>query len=89
MSVMIGIDPHKALHAVCAIDRHETELAEVVVDRIRGLLAAPLPVDAVEVQIDVCIGVAIYPTDSREAPGLLAAADAAMYVGKRAITRVA
>jgi hypothetical protein len=28
---MIGIDPHKALHAVCAIDRHETELAEVVV----------------------------------------------------------
>jgi transposase len=31
MSVMIGIDPHKALHAVCAIDRHETELAEVVV----------------------------------------------------------
>ena len=30
MSVMIGIDPHKALHAVCAIDRHETELAEVV-----------------------------------------------------------
>src|SRR5918994_6776054 len=31
MSVMIGIDPHKALHAVCAIDRQETELAEVVV----------------------------------------------------------
>lgn len=31
MSVMIGIDPHKALHAACAIDRHETELAEVVV----------------------------------------------------------
>ena len=31
MTVMIGIDPHKALHAVCAIDRHETELAEVVV----------------------------------------------------------
>jgi transposase len=31
MSVMIGIDPHKALQAVCAIDRHEAELAEVVV----------------------------------------------------------
>jgi transposase len=31
MSVMIGIDPHKAVHAACAIDRHEVELAEVVV----------------------------------------------------------
>ena len=31
MSVMIGIDPHKALHAACAIDETESELAEVVV----------------------------------------------------------
>jgi hypothetical protein len=31
MSVMIGIDPHKALHAVCAIDRREVELTELVV----------------------------------------------------------
>jgi diguanylate cyclase (GGDEF)-like protein/PAS domain S-box-containing protein len=65
------------------------ELAGTVVARIRQLLADPLPVDAVEVRIDVSIGVAIYPTDSREAEGLLAAADAAMYVGKRALTRVA
>ena len=27
MSVIIGIDPHKALHAACAIDRAEVELA--------------------------------------------------------------
>jgi diguanylate cyclase (GGDEF)-like protein/PAS domain S-box-containing protein len=65
------------------------ELAGTVVARIRQLLADPLPVDAVEVRIDVCIGIAVYPTDSREAEGLLAAADAAMYVGKRAISRVA
>ena len=65
------------------------ELAETVVDRIRNLLADPLPVDAVEIRVDVCIGVAIYPTDSREADGLLAAADAAMYVSKHALTRVA
>ena len=65
------------------------ELAATVIERIRSLLADPLPVDAVEVRIDVCIGVAIYPTDSREADGLLAAADAAMYVGKHALTRVA
>ena len=65
------------------------ELAGTVIDRIRNLLADPLAVDAVEVRIDVCIGLAIYPTDSREADGLLAAADAAMYVAKHALTRVA
>ena len=27
MSVIIGIDPHKALHAACAIDRTENQLA--------------------------------------------------------------
>ena len=64
-------------------------LAKTVMDRIGGLLADPLPVDAVEVRVDVCIGVAIYPTDSREAGGLVAAADAAMYVRKHALTRVA
>ena len=65
------------------------ELAATVIDRIRGLLADPLPVDAVEIRVDVCIGLAVYPTDSRDAAGLLAAADAAMYVGKNALTRVA
>ena len=65
------------------------ELAETVIDRIRNLLADPLPVDAVELRVDVSIGLAIYPIDSREADGLLAAADAAMYVGKHALTRVA
>jgi transposase len=29
MSVMIGIDPHKLLHAACAIDERETELARL------------------------------------------------------------
>jgi transposase len=31
MSVVIGIDPHKALHAACAIDQSETDVAELVV----------------------------------------------------------
>ena len=65
------------------------ELAETVVERIRHLLSDPIPVDAVEIRADASIGVAIYPTDSRDADGLLAAADAAMYVGKNALTRVA
>ena len=65
------------------------ELAATVIDRIRGLLADPLPVDAVEINVDLSIGIAVYPTDSRDAAGLLAAADAAMYVGKNALSRVA
>ena len=35
------------------------------------------------------IGISIYPTDSRDAKGLLAAADAAMYASKHGFTRVA
>ena len=31
MSVIIGIDPHKSLHAVCAIDHTEAQLAHVEV----------------------------------------------------------
>jgi len=64
-------------------------LVETVIDRVRSLLVDPLPVGAVEIRVDASIGVAIYPTDSLDADGLLAAADAAMYAGKRALTRVA
>ena len=31
MSVIIGIDPHKALHAACVIDNSEVELGELLV----------------------------------------------------------
>jgi diguanylate cyclase (GGDEF)-like protein/PAS domain S-box-containing protein len=65
------------------------ERAVTVIDRIRSLLGDPLAVDAVEIRIEASIGLAIYPTDSRDADGLLAAADAAMYVGKNTLTRVA
>ena len=64
-------------------------LAQTVIERIRDLLAEPIPIDAVELRADACIGLAVYPLDSRDADGLLAAADAAMYLGKHALTRVA
>ena len=64
-------------------------LAQTVISRIGGLLSDPLPVGAVELRVEASIGVAFYPTDSRDADGLLAAADAAMYVGKHALTHVA
>ena len=65
------------------------ELAQTVVERIRGVLADPVPVGPVELSVEASIGVATYPHDSRDAKGLLAAADAAMYAGKPQLTRVA
>jgi len=65
------------------------ELAQTVIDRIRGVLGDPVPVGPVELSVEASIGVAIYPHDSRDAKGLLAAADAAMYAGKPPLTRVA
>ncbi|MDQ3066100.1 MAG: GGDEF domain-containing protein [Actinomycetota bacterium] len=65
------------------------ELAETVADRVRGLLTEQLAVGPVELSVDASIGVSIYPVDSRDARGLLAAADAAMYAGKSSAMRVA
>ena len=64
-------------------------LVEIVVDRIRERLSKPFEIEAVQLQAAACFGVAIYPLDSRDAAGLLAASDAAMYTSKTAVTRVA
>ena len=69
--------------------QHAAELAQTVVERVRGLLVDPVPVGPVELRVDASIGIATYPLDSRDAKGLLAAADAAMYAGKSLLTRVA
>ena len=65
------------------------KLVQTVVDRIRTRLSTPFEIDAVELRAAACFGVAIYPIDSRDASGLLAASDASMYVSKTADTRVA
>jgi diguanylate cyclase (GGDEF)-like protein/PAS domain S-box-containing protein len=69
--------------------QHATELAHTVVERIRGLLLDPIQVGPVELLVEASMGIATYPLDSRDAKGLLAAADAAMYAGKSPLTRVA
>ena len=66
-----------------------SELARTVVERLHGVLADPVAIGPVELKLEASIGVAVYPLDSRDAKGLLAAADAAMYAGKNALTRVA
>ena len=65
------------------------ELAATVVERIRSVLTDPFAIGPVELQAEASIGVAIYPFDSRDAKGLLAAADAEMYAGKTLVSRVA
>ena len=64
-------------------------LVQTVVDRISAQLSEPFEIDAVQLRAAACFGVAIYPTDSRDAVGLLAASDAAMYASKTAATRAA
>jgi len=65
------------------------ELAATVVERLRSLMADAFAIGPVELQVEASIGVALYPLDSRDAKGLLAAADAEMYAGKTVVSRVA
>jgi diguanylate cyclase (GGDEF)-like protein/PAS domain S-box-containing protein len=65
------------------------ERAQTVVERIGGLLAEPIAIGPVELKVETSVGVAIYPLDSRDAKGLLAVADAAMYAGKSPLVRIA
>jgi diguanylate cyclase (GGDEF)-like protein/PAS domain S-box-containing protein len=65
------------------------QVAQTVVDRIAHTLSEPLAIDPVELRVNASIGVAIYPTDSRDAAGLLAIADAAMYAGKSGLAQSA
>ena len=64
-------------------------IVETVVGRIRILLGDVLAIGPVELKVEASIGTATYPLDSRDAKGLLAVADAAMYAGKSLLTRVA
>jgi diguanylate cyclase (GGDEF)-like protein/PAS domain S-box-containing protein len=64
------------------------QIAEAVVNRIRGRLLDPIAIDAVELVVDTSIGVALFPDDSLDPKGLLAAADAAMYLGKNVLAPV-
>jgi diguanylate cyclase (GGDEF)-like protein/PAS domain S-box-containing protein len=79
----VGGDEFVILLADLAVEEAPA-LVQTVVDRISERLSTPFEIDAVELRIAACFGVAIYPGDSREAAGLLAASDAAMYASKTA-----
>ena len=84
----VGGDEFVILLADLAV-QEAPQLVQAVVGRIRERLSKPFEIDAVELRAAACIGVAIYPMESRDAAGLLAASDAAMYTSKAALTRVA
>jgi len=62
------------------------ENAETVARKITSALAAPFELGSQQqsVNIGASIGIAVYPTDARDADALVNSADAAMYSAKQA-----
>ena len=56
--------------------------AELVATRMRAQFERPIEVEGHALQIDLCVGVALYPRDADNAVSLLANADAALYRAK-------
>ncbi|MHC4047532.1 EAL domain-containing protein [Bradyrhizobium sp. 23AC] len=56
--------------------------AELLATRMRAQFERPIEVDGHALQIDLCVGAALYPRDADNAVSLLANADAALYRAK-------
>ena len=63
----------------------DTEIALLVAERIRSMIAAHLFITSsgVTLPITVCVGVASFPRHARDTQAILDMADRAMYIGKR------
>lgn len=63
--------------------------AEAIAAKITAALTAPFPLAGCgrSVEIGTSLGIAVYPTDARNAHELITAADAAMYLAKQAGSR--
>ncbi|MEO5677856.1 MAG: GGDEF domain-containing protein, partial [Usitatibacter sp.] len=64
----------------------ERDQAEAIAAKITAALTAPFPLAGCgrSVEIGTSLGIAVYPTDARNAHELITAADAAMYLAKQA-----
>ena len=58
--------------------------AEALAARVKEAFAKPFVLDGRDLDVDVSIGVALYPDDAPSLPALLSTADQAMYRAKRA-----
>lgn len=56
--------------------------AELLATRMRAQFEVPIEVDGHALQVDLCVGLAMYPRDADNAVSLLANADAALYRAK-------
>lgn len=56
--------------------------AELLASRMRTAFAAPVETEGHCLQLDLCIGIAVFPRDGQDAVSLLANADAALYRAK-------
>jgi predicted signal transduction protein with EAL and GGDEF domain len=56
--------------------------AELLAHRLRAAFEADIEIDGHSFELDLCVGIAVYPRDGNDARSLLANADAALYRAK-------
>lgn len=61
------------------------DCVDLLVEKIRAAINAPLEVDGRTLAVSACIGVALYPHDGRDRQALMRYADTAMYAAKRGL----
>jgi len=61
--------------------------ADAVADKLVAAIGAPVMLDGRRISLTASVGVAVYPDDGADMAALIAHADAAMYVAKRAPSR--
>jgi diguanylate cyclase (GGDEF)-like protein len=60
----------------------DAAMARVLTQRAITLIATPIPVDDTEIRLTASAGVALFPTDARDADALISRADAALDLAK-------
>lgn len=68
---------------VLILDGTDRTGATVAAKKIRGLIAAPVTLRGRLTNVKVTVGISLYPEHARDAEGMLAAADNAMYMQKK------
>lgn len=68
---------------VVVLEHADRDEALVIADRIRTAIVAPIPGQAGDHAVTVSIGISLYPEHAADGPGLLTAADYAMYLAKK------
>ena len=68
---------------VVVLEHADRAEAQTIADRIRTAIVAPIPAQAGDHAVTVSIGISLYPEHAADGPGLITAADYAMYLAKK------